>query len=381
MSKRKSSKKEGEPADPAWVDLCERWPTLTAGKETIYSLPIGLIERIRAESKKFFTAEQLAFEEALAAGGRTGFFRGYSFRYSLLDASLEHDPECDAISADVRRMTEDQMRTRGASERDITDHFAADERLKNEIAARERGYIGWLVTDPGFNLMRKQFRKVWTEHAAQGSDLPQLPVSFLGEKTPIPSDSDKPYVIAEWKFLQTWCLRGMTTWELPMPLRANIAGNSIHPAQSLGDAGCTLFVPWYLVRDQKLTLRDVFASQLHQASLDHLSPWFQKGPKNLGHERYGQMLQLYVYYELALKDRYLGNLRGNTKPVDRALGQFLRSLAPDDDKTIAVGESIKKVRELLNRRLKECDRISAAKPVKRSLRSTFHHSDTPRGNK
>jgi hypothetical protein len=352
MPSRKSPPNRNQPLDDNWLALCHRFPSLTSGKEAIYALPPKLIERIQAESKHFFNAEQLEFEAALAAGGRTGFFRGYSFKHPLLDTEPESDPECDAIDADLRRSLEEQMRSYGASRDEIDEYFATERRHKGEIAARARGYIGWLVTDPAFRSMRNQFRRNWAPRAAGGNDLPQLPVSFLGEKMPIPSDADKPFIIAAWQFCQTWCLRGMATWELPIPISANVTGPSLHPVQSLGDSGCTVFIPWYLARDQRLTLRDILASESLRVPLNHLQPWFQKGPKNLGHYRYGQMLQIYVYYELALKNRYGDMLNGNTKPIDRALGQFLRSLSLDQDAAASADDSTKKLRELLNRRLK-----------------------------
>jgi len=365
MAKRKPVVAE---VDPAWVELCARFPAQTELKSSLYALPSALIERIQAETKGFFSAEQLAFEEALGAGGRTGFFRGWSFRYPLLGNSSEPDEECDVVDRKMRQLTIELIQATGAGEREVDEYFALEKRMKEQVVARERGYAGWLVTDPGFHISRALFQRAWSTPLQLRDSLPQLPVSYFGEKIKEPPKADIPFHVASCSFLQAWCLKGLCTWELPIPVQTNVATSSVHPAGSLGDAGCTLFVPWYLARDQKLTLRDIFGRQALVTRLRHLQPWLEKNSEQLGHERFGQMLQFYVYFELALKSRYADKLFGKTKAIDRALGHFFKQLDPDSDGGISVGDAVKKTREAMSRRLKDCE-VAVSQQSKKPSRS------------
>lgn len=81
------------------------------------------------------------------------------------------------------------------------------------------------------------------------------------------------------------------------------------------------------------------------------------------------MLQLYVYFELGLKSRYADKLFGKTKAIDRALGQFFKQLDPDSDGGISVGDAVKKTREEMSRRLKDCE-VAVSHQSKKTKRST-----------
>lgn len=197
--------------DPAWDELCASFPDQTRKKNSLYAIPRDLIERIQAEAKGFFSAEQLAFETALCDGGRTGFFRGWSFRYPLLENSREPDGECDAVERRIRTLTIDLIRATGAGEREIDEYFAVEKRMKQEVAARERGYVGWLVTDPGFHIARAGFQRTWPTRLQIRDSLPQLSVSYLGEKIKEPPQAEIPFYVASCEFLQTWCLKGLCT--------------------------------------------------------------------------------------------------------------------------------------------------------------------------
>lgn len=375
MSKRKSSQElEPKPVDRDWNHLCERFPLLTAGKEAIYALPGPLIERIQAEATGFFDEEQLAFESALNEGDRTGFFLGRSFHSALLSVADPASEDRSDLGRQIKKMLADEIRATGAGKREVDDYFAIEVRLKRELFARQRGYAGWLVTDAGFHVARESFRREWRRDFEAQESRPTLPVSDFGETPKSPDKKDLPFFVAYWMFLQKWCLRGLCTWELPIPIQASVANPSEHPHNMLGDAGCSVFVPWYLARDQKLTLRDILGHESLITSLNHLQDWLEKSPNNLGHERFGQMLQLYVYYELALKARYSDRLRRNTKAIDRALGQYLKQVDLNSDSAITVGDSVKKIREEMSQRLKRCEDLSPWKKKKRSKKKKAKRS-------
>jgi len=358
MKKNNCRSEDDRTASPAWRELRSNFPTFVEGKETIYAIPSGLLKRIRAECRGLLTVEEIAFETELSANDRTGFFRGRPFHYPLLAIEADEPSDNDELSEKIRQMTIEQFRSTGAGDTEVEAYFASERRFHREITSRQRGYVGWLVTDPGFHVMREAFKKNWRARIKGAEELPQLPVSIIGEKMPAPSKSDIPFFLDSWKLLRFWCLRGFCTWELPIPVDANVGGTSIHPPEIPGSSGCTVFVPWFLARDQKLTLRDFLANQSLRANLSHLHPWLEKGPKNFGHERYGQMLRIYVYYHLALQNRYSDRLIGKTKAIDRAFAQFLSEVDPESDAAATVGETVKRTREELGRRLKSCQDLS-----------------------
>ena len=85
-------------------------------------------------------------------------------------------------------------------------------------------------------------------------------------------------------------------------------------------------------------------------TLNHLSPWIERKPKNFGLDRYAVMLQLFVYLELALKARYRTKVYGKIPDLDHAFGRFIRGADDEDEPS----DSIKKIRQFMQRRLKEC---------------------------
>lgn len=103
MARRSAGPSEGD--DVEWRQLSREFPDRTRD-ESLYALPAGLIERIRREAPKLFTPEDIAFETALNANGRTGFFLRQSFRYPLLaeafDPAAEPDVEQQRLDEELR---------------------------------------------------------------------------------------------------------------------------------------------------------------------------------------------------------------------------------------------------------------------------------------
>jgi hypothetical protein len=119
------------------------------------------------------------------------------------------------------------------------------------------------------------------------------------------------------------------------------------------EAGLHIFVPNYLLRDRNLSVYEIAELQNGPADIAHLDGWLEDRLNHWGYERYAQMLDLYVYLELALKRRYGQRLKGKTGKLDEAFTRFW--LEPKNDLQVhARIESTAKTRQELQRRLKAC---------------------------
>ena len=356
MARRASNRIDQGDAD--WHRLSHEFPEHTKAS-SLYAIPARLIERIKAEAPNLFSPEDLEFEAALNAGERTGFFRGQSFTYALLRDSSVLSESADEVQqrldADLQRMTEEQVRDAGGGDQELNDLRHMRQRLKEEIALRQRAFAGWLVTDAGFHLTRQEFQTSWKADYERRWPYELLPPKLLDLKPDKVSKEDLPFFTSYLQFCQMWNLRALLTWELPTPVDPGIVLPTVHSLYRLGNAGCQFFVPWYLARDERLTLFDIMGPAALTTKLDHLGPWLNRTSKNFSLERFAAMLPLYVYLELAIKSRYESRLYGNTAALDRALGQFIKNINPDSHAAISVEDTVKKIRMKMSERLKECE--------------------------
>ena len=119
------------------------------------------------------------------------------------------------------------------------------------------------------------------------------------------------------------------------------------------EAGLHIFVPNYLLRDRNLSIYEIAELQNGPTNIAHLDGWLEHRSAHWGYERYAQMLDLYVYLELAIRRRYGERLKGQIGRLDEAFtGFWLES--KDGIQVLARKESTAKTRQELQRRLKAC---------------------------
>ena len=339
---------------PAWTDLRRNFPQQTTG-DVIYALPPGLIEQISVESRNFFTREELRFETALNSTGRTGFFRGRPFAYPLLE---EAPPTATEVNDDDR-VVEDMLREEveaSSGTGSFGEYQGLRERQAREIWLRQRAFAGWLVTEAGFHVELTAFRRRWNREFERRWPVEIMPASPLGTVEEV-RDRDAPFLSAYLLFAQKWNVRKMLTWELPNIINPGLIDPNVVAAHYTGTAGVQLFVPWFMVRDHTITLRDILAAQALTVPLQHLEPWLGKRTKKFGFDRFATMLRLYVYYELALRRRYAEKIERRTAHIDRAFGQFLRNVATRSAQSEAAAETIRRIRLEMQRRLSNCANV------------------------
>lgn len=362
---RRSSRDAPEPPVPdrRFTELMEAYPNNPALRaETIYSIPGGLIDAVKEAIPDFFSPAEEAFERDLARLSGSGFFMKRPIRHPFLPGPdllasevarfkrLEQRHQQTAIR--IREMLREELRQRGRSDAEIEAYFKDQAAYERRVEERQLGFLGWLVTDPGFRKCRKRFRSAWKDKIRKSGAFPEVPRSLMGETPDGTAELDRPFKADYMQFFQHWSLQSMATWELPIPMRPEIMGRSLYYLPSISEAGVVLFVPWYLLRDKNIGLRE---ATLHQQSLlgpPQLNEWMSGKPKKWGHERFALMFRLYVYLELSLKQRYGLRPKWRTGTVGRALARFLK---PDRNPDIAEA-TVGKVRKEMNRRLDERSR-------------------------
>ena len=351
--------------DPRWVAFAETCKGHTALRsDTIYALPEPLIDAIAAEIPDFWNEEEEHFERDLARLGGAGFFLKRSFSYQFLPGpklaeeearvSREMDERQTKAAGEIRQLMSGSMRECGRRDYQIEAYWTAEEQMLERFDARKWGYAGWLVTHPEFHRACDLFRRKWKSKINKLRGFPVQPMSFFGEVPPDPQEEDRRFYEAYTRFCQSWALHSFATWELPIPMRPELAHPSLYHLPALNEGGITLFVPWYLLRDADLKLRELTEHHLAFTPQPHLKEWLEGKPKNWGYDRYAVMLRVYIHLELSLKARYADKLKGCTGDLDYALGRFLCETPSIMDAEIREAENIRKIRLAMNRRLKEC---------------------------
>jgi hypothetical protein len=308
--------------------------------DPLYALPEALFNSLVASVPGLFRSEDVAFERDLARTASGGFFHHRPFDCLLLAGRT--DPGRQRLEAEIREGLSQELQDVGLHAVQAGRHLAAEDRQDEQVELRLAAYTGWLITRPQFRAERDALQLAHGGRVQQLGHFPALPRSFFGERPEPPDAADLPLL----RFCRRWGLETMLTWQLPLPLRPELAGFTTYDSSTLGEAGLNLFVPWHLLRDGWLHLADLARRQRAARAVEHLAGWLsvrEGRHARLGYKRLRTQLAVYRYRELALSARYADRLLGHAEKVDRALARFLGTGA----------ESVKKLRLDLLQRLAE----------------------------
>jgi len=196
----------------------------------------------------------------------------------------------------------------------------------DSIAARLKGYVGWLVTEPAFLLGQDKLASRWQALPAEERPYPIT----RSVRLPVPPPEAQParQAAAEFQhdldeFLDLWGLMRMLTWDLPEPqgplLPAPVAADS--PA--MPKHGLHIVLPLHYpltgtddllrqIRQQQVYLAQDLGVDTSMAGLPH-------------YEAYGQMLEVHLL-ELAIRSRYgkPGRRRGLVTVMEATIGETLK---------------------------------------------------------
>jgi len=181
----------------------------------------------------------------------------------------------------------------GRSDRQIKRYFKKQHEIEQKLQLRQRSFAGWLVTDSQFHREYRIFCKSIENRVREEKLFRPMPFSFVGGTLFI-SDENREYYDACMSFYKRWNLDTIATWDLPVPMRADVVTPSLYHLDSLGDAGITVFLPWFQFRDRDIKLRDLADWRQLGQRPDHLKDWLEHRPDNWGHDRFAMMFRMYV---------------------------------------------------------------------------------------
>ena len=205
-----------------------RWPFTVAlpdlrslTRDAVYAIPVELLERIDGDLPNWLSPAELAqerrFAELCAGRNSVGVFLGEFVGHDF----LLHDPM--PSSAELYRLLDGER------------HFANRAQLENSLrSANERlqplnerleAYLGWLVTDPQYRQELAALRQKWEADLVRLGRIPQIPVEQELERWRQTSELDQrdQQLASEFSaFYERWQLRGLASWDLPIPQGANL---------------------------------------------------------------------------------------------------------------------------------------------------------------
>lgn len=310
-----------------------------------------MVAIISAQCPGFFTEDDRRFESDLTRLGGSGFFRGRPFHYAPLAAESsgvemsELDVQVEQSSRRIRALLDEEMIEHGVSPALIQqdrDAIAGERAIAVEL---EWGYAGWLATNRTF---REECRmlKERTESATHwGQPLPSVPHTMTGYSN---SQSSEEFLRLWEPFYTSWSVGALVTWELPVPMRAELNTPSLYDYARLNSAGVKVFVPWYLSRYRQLDLNELIERQRRLIMPHALDDWF-KARDRFGPVRYMSILRLYVYLRLAIQVRYSKAAQRKLAALDQVFAEYFSKL----DGSNVNEETVRKLRLHLGKRLQD----------------------------
>ncbi|HUE16368.1 MAG TPA: hypothetical protein VMR25_19495 [Planctomycetaceae bacterium] len=352
-----------------WSELAKRHPKHRLLRaEAIYALPEVLIDTL--ESQQFLSQDEAVFERDLVRLGGVGFFRKalISFPWlpwndvKVLDPkSIRSHQRAERTGAKIAALMRTEIRRAGRNDQQIEELERRQQAFAQRIRQRQRGYVGWLVTNHEFGNDRDRLRTLWEARPDARTTMPRLSWDLFGERRSRPPEDIAAAEAEGSKFLWKWGLASLATWELPVPLEPSFVGPSLHSLADQRSAGAVLFVPWHQLVDRDMHLDEVLDIRRLGTPLAHLDGWLRAPTaKRWGFRRFGTMLRLHTCLDLAIDQRYPGRMRGNISLLDDAFARFLSANKVDPESAkIGSVDTVSKVRTEMARR------TQAAGPVRR----------------
>lgn len=371
---RSSDTQSGD--DSAWTlfaKKCPRSKHLT--QPVLYAMPKRFVDILCRTVPKLLTKQDIAFEHALREYGGTAFVhqqsrfskvldRHYLFSKGPIDPSLEYCPNFDefcpelipVLSQEVGISHADQVQDLLSAGRFDPATLEHERKLKRRVDDDVRlilkAYVAWMVTHPEYWIDALRLRAV---HGGKRVLPEQLPGPALRDRSRNRSRSRawKQYQIESDSFLTKWALSGMTTVHLPEPLEPGLFPDATVLQNGLSATGASMYLPWSLMADLAFKFRDLSDFYRQRNDLSHLQEWLE-GEKNWGPLRYARMLDLYVYLELALKQRYPERVDRRIEQIDRAFAAYWLPKGTDPAKIDKTLETVKDIRQKMAKRLRTC---------------------------
>jgi hypothetical protein len=309
----------------AWDAFSERFSNRISGREpSIYSLPVQLVESLRAKLPYWLTAQDLTFEEEFAdLCGRyhvVGAAGGKSVPYGWLTIATPTEQPIESLTlSDLKLFEGDQFWTLETANCLLKAGADRIEPIRQQLQA----FIGWLITNPAFVSQVAEFKAREKDKLAAGE----------------PLEDDKELLLTFVEFCAEWQLDGMATWDLPIPCGVNLSGLAI----PLGNRGepINLTFPATVRLPARFPLGDLMKELRRDTLSDRLAGWREvldpNGGDGKGLRRYRQILPLHFYRNVVLQSRYGDRILGHVELLDVAFADFFGDIGEDRVKKLRLG--------------------------------------------
>ncbi|MFT3881093.1 MAG: hypothetical protein QM703_15700 [Gemmatales bacterium] len=286
----------------------------------------------------FFGEKNLAFELDLAATVSFGFFQQRAYGVVAPDDDESHRRR----SQQIDRMMLKEMIVAGRKDFEAREYEQTHEEYRSLIDDRINAYRGWLVLQPTYRQELTGMKSKWQSHIDCIGRFPIYPRwPNIDQETGF--ECDAVFSAEVLTFYRRWGLDSLTTWDWPNPMEPDFNTQMLEDHQPLGQTGITLFIPWYLLRGERLDLQSFIQGSRMYHCEEHLRDWLEPQPSgkrsNTSDIRFRSIAWLYRYYFLALCNRYPESISRNVASLDEVLGQVLERS----------GESIKRLRQKIKR--------------------------------
>jgi hypothetical protein len=354
-------------AKPDWLKAAESFFAKYTGhpaleQDSIYALPSTLIDPI-CKYVDLFTPEEEGFERRLSDISGLGYFLkcpvGCSLPFGCESPRVNEtwqniqNRQIKSNKAIIELLTEVMLK-QGVSSDEIEAYFKDEREWELKFEDIRMGFSGWLATEPAFRQEVAKLRAKWEDRIRINKRLPMISISINGELGwPVPMtdrDMHADFMVFYWR----WGLETLATWDLPVPVLPGLTQPSLYGQIDQDNMGLVSFIPWHFLREKGIDIQQ-FAKHRGLGSISpRLKNWLNAEPKNWGCGRYGQMLRLFLFFELAIKPRYGDRLRGMTGNFEEAFLFYLNG----EMKNVSI-DNLCKIRQEMNRRINLCSKPSA----------------------
>lgn len=296
----------------------------------LYALPDDLLIAVNQNAPGWLSTEEISFERDLAAFCKrhhaVGIFHDRPVLYFL--KNRERAPTI--TPEQFAQLGWDRFMTLGQAQNGIDSCLD----LMDPVLLRVQGYVGWLLTNPQFIAERDQLRNDWDRAVAALGAIPAYPVRVVDDPNVVqpPSGADdvtNTFVSDFNMFYERWTLQSLVTWDLPMPLGANLTGHRHQLPTAIPESvgRFTIDIPSTLRLPANFPLHSLLEVVQRQQTPAHLRPWLdaqdQMHEEGLRHGRFGHMFDLAFYRDTVLAGRYLERFQGSVAKLDEAFASFM----------------------------------------------------------
>jgi hypothetical protein len=301
--------KAGEPDSSTrsgWTDFCQKnkaWLTRLPQSNPLYRLPIKAIRSLERSPWLDPQAAQAErdLEQLCSPSGAVGFLNGMPIIYPLL------------FGRPPRRFGS----ATGTMDQLPAQHPRSQQLAKQASRSfeREKGYAGWLLTEPAFCERTQSLEQQWSNFCDEAFiHFPLRRTSFLPrelpEQPPVLNTPEGQKFAAEFvAFCDHWALTGMASWELPQPQELLLVSPPFQGLPSVPGNVLHIILPVYyhLLRSDEL-IREIRTRQEELAKHAAMHPSIA----GLRHFKFCARLLVANHLERVITSRY--------RPESRAAG-------------------------------------------------------------